>query len=424
MAALDNFFALLGDEESDALAIVHRAAAASPEKPPPKKQQEPPKLPSKPLPPSQAVKESKFSQAESGRGRGGRGGGRGNFGGREREREGGFNRPISGGFQEDRGSSYSDRNNSYNRDGNDFQGGRGGFYGRGGAASYGAPGNGSSFGEDGEVGHNFERGRGRGRGRARGRGYGEGADNFRRSYSGEQQQRRRFNERNGTGPGIGFKRDDTGNWGAEPEHGAPEESRDRTVEEEKHETAVVEKHETAAEKQPAEDTKVEPAAIEEKKTEEAEPAVAEEKKAEEEDNEMLLEDYYKMLNEKRKHLNTSRSEERKVIVDKDFEGMQLMNKKQEDEALLKHGSEKDKGKKKEISDNREGKAIKSVSINEFLRPVGGEEYYSPGGRRGRGRGRSDRGGYRAGFGGSYNTARQPLAPHIEDPGQFPILAVK
>lgn len=62
--------------------------------------------------------------------------------------------------------------------------------------------------------------------------------------------------------------------------------------------------------------------------------------------------------------------------------------------------------------------LQSLSINEFLKPGEGEEYYKPGGR-GRGRGR---GSFRGGFGGS-NTSSH-AAPAIEDPGQFPTLGGK
>lgn len=280
--------------------------------------------------------------------------------------------------------------------------------------------NGPALEQEGGGEQRFERARGRGRGRNRGRGYSEGGESFHPGYGddfdgkGQQQRRdyegsgtgRRDFERVGTGRRNRFNRHDTGggDWGTEAEPAAPEERLEtRAVEEPKPVTEV-------GEKQPAEETKAEPQKVEEEK--------------EKEDKEMLLDDYYKMLNDRKQHLSL-RTDERKVTIDKDFEQMQLLNKKQDTGTSQKHVSEKDKGKKKENSD-REEKTKKSVSINEFLRPTEGEEYYSSASRRGRGRGRgrSDHGGYRGGFGGTYNTSRQDLAPSIEDPGQFPTLGVK
>ncbi|MGF2531567.1 hypothetical protein ACQUWX_28160, partial [Ralstonia pseudosolanacearum] len=112
-------------------------------------------------------------------------------------------------------------------------------------------------------------------------------------------------------------------------------------------------------------------------------SVKEPEEKEPEEKEMTLDEYQKILEEKRKALLALKVEERKVPVDKEFETMQqLSGKKTNDEIFIKLGSEKDK--KKEIADKDE-KAKKSVSINEFLKPAGGDKYY-PGGR-GRGRGR-------------------------------------
>ncbi|KAE8671731.1 Alpha/beta-Hydrolases superfamily protein [Hibiscus syriacus] len=106
------------------------------------------------------------------------------------------------------------------------------------------------------------------------------------------------------------------------------------------------------------------------------------------------------------------TEERKADV-KEFESMQqLSNKKSNDVIFIKLGSEKDRRKDAE----REERAKKAVSINEFLKPAEGERYYGPG--RGRGCGRGPRGGY----GG--NTASNVPAPSIEDPGHFPSLGGK
>ncbi|KAG9151149.1 hypothetical protein Leryth_002725 [Lithospermum erythrorhizon] len=61
-----------------------------------------------------------------------------------------------------------------------------------------------------------------------------------------------------------------------------------------------------------------------------------------------------------------------------------------------------------------GVILKSLSINEFLKPAEGQTYHRPGGRgRGRGQGRGDR---------NYNN--NVKAPSIEDVGQFPSLGGK
>ncbi|XP_064946240.1 RGG repeats nuclear RNA binding protein A-like isoform X2 [Musa acuminata AAA Group] len=122
----------------------------------------------------------------------------------------------------------------------------------------------------------------------------------------------------------------------------------------------------------------------------------------EEDNEMTLHEYAKVLQEKRKALVSLKIEERKVVVDKDFESMQLVERKKEDDFIKL-----------------------SVSINEFLKPAEGERYIGPSSGRGRGsggrgRGRGDRGGYRGGYSGrgGHDAA---TALHFEDPTQFPLL---
>ncbi|KAF4371398.1 hypothetical protein F8388_018769 [Cannabis sativa] len=104
---------------------------------------------------------------------------------------------------------------------------------------------------------------------------------------------------------------------------------------------------------------------------------------------MNLEEYEKVLEEKRKALVTLKTEERK-------------------------GSEKDKHKE---AAKKEEKAKKSFTINEFPKPAEGERFYSGG--HGRGRGCGSRGGY----GGGY-TPSNMAAPSIEDPGQFPSLGGK
>ncbi|KAL6008447.1 hypothetical protein ACLOJK_033958 [Asimina triloba] len=127
--------------------------------------------------------------------------------------------------------------------------------------------------------------------------------------------------------------------------------------------------------------------------------------------EMTLDEYEKVLEEKRKALKASKTEERKVDP-KEFEYMQqLSSKKDNDDVFIKLGSEKDK--RKDIADKEE-KAKKAVSMSRFLKPAEGTKYYG-----GRGRGRGDL-GFRGGFGGS-NMMSNVAAPSIEDRGQFPIL---
>ncbi|GAA0185734.1 RNA metabolism protein [Lithospermum erythrorhizon] len=124
---------------------------------------------------------------------------------------------------------------------------------------------------------------------------------------------------------------------------------------------------------------------------------------------MTLEEYEKVNEEKRKALLALKPEERKVNLDKEFESMQLLsNKKNDEDVFAKLGSEKDKRK-----DAME-KAKKSLSINEFLKPANGDTY-RPGGRgRGRGQGR----------GGGRNYYNDVKAPSIEDVAQFPSLVAK
>ncbi|CAO2171284.1 unnamed protein product [Urochloa humidicola] len=178
-----------------------------------------------------------------------------------------------------------------------------------------------------------------------------------------------------------------------------------------------------------EDLKVEESApIAEKQGEQADAPAADENKdnkdaaadeeEKEEDKEMTLEEFEKIREEKRKALLALKSEERKVEVDKDLQSLQpLSNKKENDEVFIKLGSDKDKKKENAERDER---AKKSVSINEFLKPAEGERYYSG---RGRGRGRGERGGFRGGYSGGYN--RVPAAaPSIEDQAQFPSLGGK
>ncbi|EXC02062.1 hypothetical protein L484_024026 [Morus notabilis] len=388
MATANPFDLLLDDDNEDPSLLI---AAAQQKLPPaqPKKPQapaaaqpaKPAKLPSKPLPPAQAVKEAKN---ETSRG-GGRGGGRGGYGGRGRG-GGGFNR---------------DSNNSDNSFGNNN-----GFSG------------GYRPSEEGDSGKPTER-RGYGSPRGSFRGGRRGGFSNGEAVEGER-PRRIYERRSGTGRGASprgvphckaikihgmggeaytssineLKREGSGrgNWGTPTDEIAPEVE-EPVVENEKNVDA-----EKLGDEEASDANKEKP----EKEAEEKEP----------EDKEMTLEEYEKVLEEKRKALLALKTEERKVDS-KEFESMQqLSSKKGNDEIFIKLGSEKDK--RKEAAEKEE-KAKKSLSINEFLKPAEGERYYTPGGR-GRGRGRGSRGGY----GGGYSSSNV-AAPSIEDPGQFPTL---
>ncbi|KAJ8774441.1 hypothetical protein K2173_016887 [Erythroxylum novogranatense] len=362
--ATANPFDLLGNDDNEdpsQLIAAAAAAAAQLKAEKPKKPQaqdvKPAKLPSKPLPPAQAVRETKN---EGGRG-GGRSSGRGY--GRGRGRGGGFdgdshNREttfassngISGGY---RASEEADAGKSSER------------------RPYGAP-----------------RGGFRG-GRRGGFSNGEAGDN--------ERPRRLYERRSGTGHGNEFKRDGSGrgNWGTFTDEVTPE-TEEPVVDNEKN--INVEK----------------PSGEEDVGDANKDNVANEPEEKEPENKEMTLEEYEKVLEEKRKALLALKPEVRKVNVDKDFESMQqLSNKKENDEIFIKLGSEKDR--QKDAAD-KEARAKKAVSINEFLKPADGESYY---GGRGRGRGRGSRGG---GFG--RGGVRDVAAPSIEDPGQFPSLGGK
>ncbi|KAK9141906.1 hypothetical protein Syun_011306 [Stephania yunnanensis] len=119
-------------------------------------------------------------------------------------------------------------------------------------------------------------------------------------------------------------------------------------------------------------------------------------KKENEDKEMTLDEYQKILEEKRKALVAMKAEERKVDLDKEFQSMQQLSlKKGNNEVFIKL----------------------SVSINEFLKPADGERYFSPRGRRGRGRG--DHVNPQGNFGG--RSMSSTAAPAIESAGEFPPL---
>ncbi|TMW87874.1 hypothetical protein EJD97_019371 [Solanum chilense] len=356
-----NPFDLLGDDDNDdpsKLIAIHQQKvdpakkASAPAAAAAKKQ--PAKLPTKPPPPTQAVREAK---TEFGRG-GGRGGGRGYSRGRG---GGGFNREGS-----------NNENFARNRE---FSGGI--------AVPEYVEGGRPSERRGGYGGPRAFRG-----GRQGGFGNGEMPEGDR--------PRRTFERRSGTGRGSEIKREGAGrgNWGTEADEVTQMTGE---VADEGEKNLNVEKPST--EEEAGDDKKENPAA-----------EVADK---EPEDKEMTLEEYEKLLEEKRKALQALKTEERKVDT-KVFESMQQISKKSSDEIFVKLGS---KDKRKESAEKEE-KAKKAVSINEFLKPAEGERYYAPGGR-GRGRGRGSRG-----YSEANTMSNVEAAPPIEDPGHFPTLGGK
>ncbi|WVZ99351.1 hypothetical protein U9M48_044672 [Paspalum notatum var. saurae] len=373
-----NPFDILGADDNDDPTQLLAAAAAAKQKAEAKKpaaaaatagkgaQPAPAKLPTKPAPPAQALKEFRSGDPPSrgGYGRGERGRGRG-------------------------GRGYGQNRDYGSEDANGFQGG----YGAGGGARAG--------GEQGSQ--DRERGprppyRGAGGGR---RGWYRDGD-F--GDDSERPPRRTYERHSGTGRGFEMKREGAGrgNWGT---------TTDEIIAQETEEGLKLDEKAPVPEKQGAlEDT---PQAEENKDNKDG---TANEEEEKEEDKEMTLEEFEKIREEKRKALLALKTEERKVEVDKDLQSMQpLSNKKENDEIFVKVGSDKDALKKKENAE-RDERAKKSVSINEFLKPAEGERFY---GGRGRGRGRGDRGGFRGGYGGGYRAP--PAAPAIQDQSQFPSL---
>ncbi|GAV59125.1 HABP4_PAI-RBP1 domain-containing protein/Stm1_N domain-containing protein [Cephalotus follicularis] len=358
-----NHFDLLGDDDTEDLSqliasqkITAVAAASKPKKPPAQAQAKPPaqtaKLPSKPLPPSQAVREA--------RNEGSRGGGRG--GGR------GYGRGRGGGYRRD----YANDENSFSN-------------------SEVPPTQGASEGKVDEKPserRGYREPRGPYRGGRRG--------GFSNEEDGDSERpRRTFERHSGTGRGNEFKREGAGrgNWGTQTDELA-------------NVTEVVNQNEKNLddEKPVGEDVA----------DSNKEAPVTEPEEKEPEEKEMTLNEYAKVQAEKKKALQALKTEERKVDT-KEFERMQqLSSKKGNDDIFIKLGSDKDKRKE---ALEKEEKAKKSVSINEFLKPAEGGRFHSPGGR-GRGRGRGARGGY-----GGGSSVSNVAAPSIEDPGQFPTLGV-
>ncbi|XP_047338782.1 RGG repeats nuclear RNA binding protein A-like [Impatiens glandulifera] len=330
-------------------------------------------LPTKPLPPAQAVRDARNGGPRGGGAGGGRGGGRGY--GRRGGREGGFS------------------NDNINNENSLSTG------------TVGAPTVFKPFEEadSGRPRGGYVVGGSRGRG-----GYGARRGGFENGDAeGGERPRRNYERRSGTGRGNEVKRDGSGrgNWGSPTEDVVPET-----------EEAVNEAEKTVETEKPEQEQTEDPA----KENPEKEAEVKEPEP--EEDKEMTLEEYQKVLEEKRKALLALKTEERKVPVDKEFASMQLLSgKKAEPEIFVKLGSDKDI-KRKEVAEKEE-RAKKSVSINEFLKPAEGEAYYGRGrgrgGRRGGGRGGS--GGY--GGGNRWDGAAELAAPLIDDTN-FPSLGGK
>ncbi|KAK4267916.1 hypothetical protein QN277_024635 [Acacia crassicarpa] len=257
-------------------------------------QNKPAQLPTKPLPPSQAVRESRNEAS-----RGGRGGGRGGSGyGRGRGGRG-FNRDFS-----------NDENS---------------FSGSGGLAGQGPL-------VDGEPGKPVGGSRGSFRGGRRG-GFSNG------EVGEEGRPRRMFDRRSGTGHGNEFKREGAGrgNWGT------PTDELVQPTEEVVNDNVKNLSDEKPAEEDVANDNKESP----DNGAEEKEP----------EDKEMTFEEYEKVLEEKRKALLALKTEERKVDT-KDFESMQqLSSKKDNHDIFIKLGSEKDKRKEALEKEEKSKKSV-------------------------------------------------------------------
>ncbi|XP_076958907.1 RGG repeats nuclear RNA binding protein A-like [Bidens hawaiensis] len=345
-----NPFDLLGDDDTDDPSLLVQKIVSAPVKKAQtapaagKTAAQPAKLPSKSLPPAQAVKEARNEGVRGGRG-GGRGFGRGRGG---------------GGFNRDSGSNdHSFGNRGLSGDQGiieESNGGKG--YERRGGGGYGGP---------------------RG-GRRGGFANGDVEDGGR--------PRRPYERRSGTGYGNEHKREGAGhgNWGSQ----ADEITRET-------EEVVNEGEKTVVSDNPL--TEDEP------KEEKKENAVNESEEKEPEDKEMTLEEYQKVFEEKRKALEALKTEERKVEVDKELASLQpLSNKKNNDEIFVKLGTDKDK--RKEIAEKEEKAKKSSLSINDFLKPAAGERNYTSVGR-GRGGNRGGGGGGRYNHGSSSYAPEAP-----------------
>ncbi|KAK8962566.1 hypothetical protein KSP40_PGU020018 [Platanthera guangdongensis] len=465
MARQDNPFALLGDDDEGADVSVLIAKVEAKKSVPPLEPAEHPKqklhdLPSKLPAPADNVRE------EKGRGRGGRGPGRGGFGsvgGSEA-----IEQPYNGNYRGYSGESGGGRSRGRGGRGGAGRGRGFGFTGSmnrnqsdydnlGEVAAEGAESQEKVYygerrpfryesrnfseekqGGDGEEKDDFgSRGYGGNRENWGFRGYGAGQENrgFRdgedhggRNYGGDRENRG-FRGGEGYGRGYGGR---GRRGGRDGEHGgAHQESNGRLNVFESKDNTIDAKEPIAINTIDGDGGfgSVDPPSVEEPKNEQHEKPKNEQhekpipeqistedtSKGIEEDNEMTLAEYEKLLQEKRKALESLKVESRKVVLDKDFEGMQIIEKKKEQD-LIKMKSDNDKGKKKEIAE-RDDKSRKSLNINEFLKPADGERYRGPASSRGRGGGRGrGRGGYTTDY------QNQVAAPPLEDPSHFPVLA--
>ncbi|KAJ3684831.1 hypothetical protein LUZ61_013995 [Rhynchospora tenuis] len=360
--ATANPFDILGDDDNDDPSQliakqekkIQSKKAATPSAAPAPAAPATSKFPSKPAPPTQAARETRSNNT----GRGGYGGsGRGAGGGR-----GGSGRTRE--FRSDNTNGLTDRTPIF-----------GGEEGRDGNKSSEAP-------------HQSYRGPRRG-------GYQE------EEYG--RPPRRTYERRSGTGRGNELPRQGSGrgNWGSVSDEPVSQE----------HEEKVKDEQKAFSTEKPSDETPL--AEPKDNKDE----AANEAGEKEEEDKEMTLEEYEKIREESRKALLALKTtEERKVEIDKDLKSMQILStKKTTEEVFIKLGSGKDTQKKRDVE--RDERAKKSLSINEFLKPAEGEKYYGGGGSRGRGN--RGRGQFRGGYGGS---RVQP--PAIEDQLQFPSLGGK
>ncbi|CAD5194268.1 unnamed protein product [Musa acuminata subsp. malaccensis] len=362
MASLNPFDPLADDDNDDPshfIAIQQQKVVAK--KPPASAAA--PAFPSKPVPPTQAVREARSNAAppsRGGAGWGGTGRGKGGRGGRD--------------------LGYGEMN-GFSR-------------GYGGVVS-----------EEGDADKPSERGRG-GYGSQRqlfrgGRRGGYGNVNGGGGIDSERPPRRIYERHSGSGRGYEMKREGAGrgNWGTTYDDLIAKVSEKDSKMDEK--LAIPYKQAEEDDRLPMEVNK-------------------EASANENEEKEMTLEEYEKIKEEKRKALLAMKPEGRKVEIDKDFESMQQLSiKKGNDDVFVKLGSDKDTGRRKDNDHQEQGK--KHVPIPEFLKPAEGERYYSPGGRGfGRGRGRGDRGSIWSEFAGE--TVISVSSPSLEDPGQFPALA--
>ncbi|KAL0331502.1 UNVERIFIED_CONTAM: RGG repeats nuclear RNA binding protein A [Sesamum angustifolium] len=286
MATL-NPFGLLGDDDAEdpTLLVAAQQKAAGPvkatvqEKKSPSQAQPAAKLPSKPLPPAQAVKESRNEGQ-----RGGHGGGRGTGCGH--------------GGHEFSGDLVDNENEFRNSNGS-------GVY---------KP---SEKGDDGRP--PFERrpyGVPQGSGGPRG---GRRGDFSNGEAAEGDHPRRVFDRRSGTGRGTEYKREGAGrgNWGRQT---------DEIVQETEESDSEGVKNVDWTKRSGRDDVGDANKDTSAKEQEEKEP----------EEKEITLEEYEKVLEEKRKALLALKSQERKVDLDKELESMQLLsNKKNDDDVFIK-----------------------------------------------------------------------------------------